>query len=612
MAANDAYTRRMILRGIVLGIFLLLAGQVAYIQIFDSKYKRLADGNVLRYEVQYAPRGEIVDRNGEYLVQSRECYDLMVTYRDMNKRGFDTMLLCNLVDLTKEQLIRKLNDARVAPRKAMLITNYIPKEAKVRLDEYKFQGFHTVYRTARQYPRKIAGNLLGYVGEVNKRDIERDPETYRAGDYIGVTGLEAAYEVELRGEKGVKVLEHDTHGAIKGSYMDGAYDSLPIPGLKLTCTIDARLQALAEELMAGKVGAVVAIEPSTGEILVMASSPTYDPDELVGRQRGNHYMKLQNNKRQPLFNRAVKAKYPPGSTFKLVQGLIGQQEGVLTPSNAYSCNMGYHVGRIHQGCHAHASPLDLRGAVAQSCNAYFCYVFRNIIENRKFDNVKQGLDEWAEYVKSFGFGRKLDSDFLGEGPGYVPTSKLYDKVYRGYWNGLTVLSLSIGQGELGCTPMQMANLAAIVANRGYYYIPHIIKHIEGRDSIDSRFYERQYVKVDAKHFEPIVEGMWKGVNVQGAGTSWGAHLEGWDVCGKTGTAQNPNGADHSTFLSFAPKDNPKIAISVYVEHGGFGASMALPIASLLEEYYLTDTITRPELVKMIKNKPWRVPKKYAE
>lgn len=612
MAGNDAYTRRMILRGIVLGIFLLLAGQVAYIQLFDSKYKRLADGNVLRYEVQYAPRGEIVDRNGEYLVQSRECYDLMVTYRDMNKRGFDTMLLCNLVDISKEQLIRKLKDARVAPRKAMLVTNYIPKEAKVRLDEYKFQGFHTVYRTARQYPRKIAGNLLGYVGEVNKRDIERDPETYRAGDYIGVTGLEAAYEEELRGEKGVKVLEHDTYGAIKGSYMDGAYDSLPIPGLKLTCTIDARLQALAEELMAGKVGAVVAIEPSTGEILVMASSPTYDPDELVGRQRGNHYMKLQNNKRQPLFNRAVKAKYPPGSTFKLVQGLIGQQEGVLTPSNTYSCNMGYHVGRIHQGCHAHASPLDLRSAVAQSCNAYFCYVFRNIIENRKFENVKQGLDEWAEYVNSFGFGRKLDSDFLGEGPGYVPTSKLYDKVYRGYWNGLTVLSLSIGQGELGCTPMQMANLAAIVANRGYYYIPHIIKHIEGRDSIDSRFYERQYVKVDAKHFEPIVEGMWKGVNVQGAGTSWGAHLKGWDVCGKTGTAQNPNGADHSTFLSFAPKDNPKIAISVYVEHGGFGASMALPIASLLEEYYLTDTITRPELVKMIKNKPWRVPKKYAE
>lgn len=612
MSFNDAYTRRTILRCIVLGIFLLLAGRVGYIQLFDAKYKRLAAGNVLRHEVQYAPRGEIVDRNGEYLVQSRECYDLMVVYRDMNKYGFDTMLMCSLTDLTKEQLVRKLKDARVAPRKATLVTNYLSKEVKVRLDEYKFQGFYTVYRTARQYPRKIAGNLLGYVGEVNARDLEREPDVYKPGDYIGITGLEAAYEEELRGEKGVKILERDTYGAIKGSYMGGAFDSLPVPGLKLTCTIDARLQAFAEELLKGKVGAVVAIEPSTGEILVMASSPTYDPDELVGRQRGNNYMKLQNNKRQPLFNRAVKAKYPPGSTFKLVQGLVGLQEGVLTPSRAYPCHMGYHVGKFELGCHAHSSPLDLRNAVAQSCNAYFCYVFRDIIDQKKFANVKEGLDVWADYVNSFGFGRKLDSDFLGEGPGYVPTSQLYDRRYRGYWNSLTVVSLSIGQGELGCTPLQMANLAAIVANRGYYYIPHIIKHVEGRDSLDSRFYERQYTKVDSKHFEPIVEGMWRGVNVEGAGTSYAARLEGWDVCGKTGTAQNPNGADHSTFLSFAPKDNPKIAISVYVEHGGFGASFALPIASLLEEYYLTDTITRPHLVEMIKSKPWKVPKKYAE
>ena len=612
MNLNDANTRRTILHCIVLGVFLVLAGRVAYLQLFDSKYKRLAAGNVLRSEVEYAPRGEIVDRNGLYIVQNKECYDLMVVYRDMNKQGFDTMQLCNLVDLSKEQLVKKLKEARYASRKAILVTSYIPKETKVRLDEYKFQGFYTVCRTARQYPRKIAGNLLGHVGEVSMRDVERNPDVYKVGDYIGITGLEAAYEEELRGVKGVKVLERDYGGAIKGSYMDGAFDSLPVPGLKLTCTIDARLQAFAEELMVGKVGAVVAIEPSTGEILVMASSPTYDPDELVGRQRGNHYMQLQNNKRQPLFNRAVKAKYPPGSTFKLVQGLIGLQEGVLTPSTAYPCHGGYHVGKVKVGCHPHSSPLDLRNAVAQSCNAYFCYVFRDIIENRKYENIKKGFDSWVEDVKSFGFGRKLGSDFLGEGAGYVPTSEYYDKVYRGSWRGLTIISLSIGQGELGCTPMQMANLAATIANRGYYYIPHIIKHVEGRDSLDSRFYERQYVNVDAKHFEPIVEGMWRGVNVEGAGTSYAARLEGWDVCGKTGTAQNPNGQDHSTFLSFAPKDNPKIAISVYVEHGGFGASMALPIASLIEEYYLTDTIKRPHLVKAIKEKQWRVPKKYVE
>ena len=610
MARKEEYTRRTILRYIVLLIFGVIACRVAYIQLFDSSYKTLAAGNVLRYEVQYAPRGEVLDRNGEFLVQSMECYDLMVIYRDLPKEGFDTTLLCSLIDLREERMVQKLKDARMSPRAPVLVTNFVSKEAKLRFDEHNFQGFHTVQRNARQYPRKIGGNLLGNLGEVSENDIKRSEGEYRAGDYIGKSGLERAYEQYLRGDDGVNVLERDAHGAIKGSYMGGMYDTLPVPGLRITSTIDARLQAFAEELMEGKVGAVVAIEPSTGEILVMASSPTFDPDDMVGRQRGNNYMKMLGDKYRPMFNRAVQSRYPPGSTFKLVQGLIGLQEGTLRPDNAYPCNMGYHWGNVKMGCHAHPSPLDLRAAVAQSCNAYFCYVFRNIIENRKFKNVKEGLDVWVDYVKSFGFGRKLDSDFLDEQEGYVPTSERYDRVYRGSWNGHTVLSLSIGQGELGCTPLQMANLAAIVANRGYYYIPHIVKAIEGQDSIDRRFYERQYTKVEAKHFEPIVEGMWRGVNIPGAGTSSRAYLPGWDVCGKTGTAQNPNGTDHSTFLSFAPKDNPKIAISVYVEHGGFGASAALPIASLLEELYLTDTITRPEMIQQIKNLPYRLPERY--
>ena len=610
MARKEEYTRRTILRYIVLLIFGVIACRVAYIQLFDSSYKTLAAGNVLRYEVQYAPRGEVLDRNGEFLVQSMECYDLMVIYRDLPKEGFDTTLLCSLIDLKQERMVQKLKDARMSPRAPVLVTNFVSKEAKLRFDEHNFQGFHTVQRNARQYPRKIGGNLLGNLGEVSENDIKRSEGEYRAGDYIGKSGLERAYEQYLRGDDGVNVLERDAHGAIKGSYMEGMYDTLPVPGLRITSTIDARLQAFAEELMEGKVGAVVAIEPSTGEILVMASSPTFDPDDMVGRQRGNNYMKMLGDKYRPMFNRAVQSRYPPGSTFKLVQGLIGLQEGTLRPENAYPCNMGYHWGNVKMGCHAHPSPLDLRAAVAQSCNAYFCYVFRNIIENRKFGSVKEGLDVWVDYVKSFGFGRKLDSDFLDEQEGYVPTSERYDRVYRGSWNGHTVLSLSIGQGELGCTPLQMANLAAIVANRGYYYIPHIVKAIEGQDSIDRRFYERQYTKVEAKHFEPIVEGMWRGVNIPGAGTSSRAYLPGWDVCGKTGTAQNPNGRDHSTFLSFAPKDNPKIAISVYVEHGGFGASAALPIASLLEELYLTDTITRPEMIQQIKNLPYRLPERY--
>lgn len=598
MNSRESFMRMRTLQGVVLFIFLLIVGRLAYLQLFDERYAELAKANVLRHVVQFPPRGEVFDRNGEYLVQSRECYDLMVIYNDIDRRGFDTARLCQVAGVSVEKLRRELANARMRPRAPRVVTNYISKEDKLRFDECNFRGFYTVYRTVRSYPRKIGGNLLGYVGEVTEEMLKRYP-SYRPGDYVGMSGVESAYEPLLKGEKGVKIQEIDTHGAIKGSYMNGRYDSLPEPGHSLVSTIDARLQLLGEELMRGKVGAAVAIEPSTGEILMMVSSPSYDPDELVGRERGNNYMRMLGNKRRPLYNRAVKSRYPPGSTFKLVQGLIGLQEGVLRPSDLHGCRLGYQAGRLKMACHAHSSPLDLRFAVATSCNAYFCYVFRDILDNPKYGGVKEGFDVWKEYVESFGFGRKLGSDFLDEGNGYVPDRSFYDRRYRGSWNSLTVLSLSIGQGELGCTPLQLANLAAIVANRGYYYIPHIVKRIEGRDSLDRRFYERHYTMVDARHFEPIVEGMWRGVNV--GGTSTGARLEGLDVCGKTGTAQNPHGRDHSTFLSFAPKDNPRIAISVYVENGGFGATSALPIASLLEEFYLTDTIRRPALLEYVKN-----------
>ena len=587
-----------VLQAVVLVIFGVIALRLAYIQLFDRRYVELAKANALRHVVEYPTRGEVFDRNGEFLVQSRECYDLMVVYSEIDKAGFDTTRLCSVLGLPREKLERELAAARRWPRAARLVMNFIPKEDKLRFDEGNIRGLYTVYRTVRQYPRKVGGNQLGYVGEVNADMIRRNP-SYKPGDYVGMSGVESAYEPLLRGRKGVRIQEVDTHGAIKGSYMNGMYDTLPESGKYLVSTIAARLQLFAEELMAGKVGAAVAIEPSTGEILMMVSSPTYDPDQMVGRERSKHYAEMVRNKRRPMFNRAVRAKYPPGSTFKLVQGLIGLQEGVLKPSDRHICNQGYSAGRLKMRCHAHPSPLDLRFAVSTSCNAYFCYVFRDILDNPKYGSVKEGFDVWRKYVESFGFGRKLGSDFLGEGNGYVPDRAYYDRVYRGSWNSLTVLSLSIGQGELGCTPLQMANLAAIIANRGYYYIPHIVKKIEGQDSLDRRFYERHYTMVEPKYFEPIVEGMWRGVHVDG--TSRMARLDGWDVCGKTGTAQNPHGRDHSTFLSFAPKDNPKIAISVYVENGGFGATTALPIASLLEEYYLTDTVKRPQLVEYIKN-----------
>ena len=598
MTGGEGMARMRVLQAVVLVIFGVIALRLAYIQLFDRRYVELAKANALRHVVEYPTRGEVFDRNGEFLVQSRECYDLMVVYSEIDKAGFDTTRLCSVLGLPREKLERELAAARRWPRAARLVMNFIPKEDKLRFDEGNFRGFYTVYRTVHQYPRKVGGNLLGYVGEVNADMIRRNP-SYKPGDYVGMSGVESAYEPLLRGRKGVRIQEVDTHGAIKGSYMNGMYDTLPESGKYLVSTIDARLQLFAEELMAGKVGAAVAIEPSTGEILMMVSSPTYDPDQMVGRERSKHYAEMVRNKRRPMFNRAVRAKYPPGSTFKLVQGLIGLQEGVLKPSDRHICKQGYSAGRLKMRCHAHPSPLDLRFAVSTSCNAYFCYVFRDILDNPKYGSVKEGFDVWRKYVESFGFGRKLGSDFLGEGNGYVPDRAYYDRVYRGSWNSLTVLSLSIGQGELGCTPLQMANLAAIIANRGYYYIPHIVKKIEGQDSLDRRFYERHYTMVEPKYFEPIVEGMWRGVHVDG--TSRMARLDGWDVCGKTGTAQNPHGRDHSTFLSFAPKDNPKIAISVYVENGGFGATTALPIASLLEEYYLTDTVKRPQLVEYIKN-----------
>lgn len=583
---------------VLIVVALILVGRLFYIQVVDSQYVGDARNNALRYQVQHPPRGEVYDRNGEFLVQSKESYDLMVIPRDVE--AFDTLAFANILEVSVDNFKREFAKARAySKRRPSVLFKQLPKETKLRLDEKRITGFYTVYRTVRTYPRKLAGNLLGYVGEVNERILKQD-SYYRMGDYIGLSGIEQAYEKELRGVKGVKIEMVDVYGLPKGSYADGKYDTMSVPGSSIVATIDAKLQELAEQLLVGKIGSCVAIEPSTGEILVMASSPSYDPDLLTGRSRGNNYAKMSNDMTRPLFNRAVMASYPPGSTFKIVNGLIGLQEGVANFNDLHSCNGGYNVGRGVK-CHAHWSPLGMIDAVQTSCNAYFCYVYRDILDNRKkYKNIAQAYDSWKEYVHSFGFGRKLDSDFLGELKGNVYGSDYYDKKYRGSWNSLTVVSMSIGQGELGTTPLQMANLAAIMANRGYYYIPHVVKSIAGRDSIDSRFYEKNYTMVDTKYFEPIVEGMYNAVNKPG-GTGFRVQVPGLNICGKTGTSQNPQGADHSVFICFAPRDNPKIAVAVYVEHGRFGASAAAPIASLLVEQYLTDTIKRPEMVEAYKN-----------
>ena len=589
-------SRLRVLQIVVLLAAVALLARLFYIQLIDPHYKIGAENNVLRYEILYPPRGEIYDRNGEFLVQSREAYDLLVIPRDV--QPFDTTLLCSILEIDREVFVREFRKAAAySKRRPSVLMKQLSKEVKLRFDERNFPGFYTQYRTVRSYPRKIAGNLLGDVGEVNERIIASDPY-YRSGDYRGVAGVELAYEEVLRGEKGVRIQLVDVHGVAKGSYAEGQHDSLPAPGAAITTTIDAELQAFAEYLLEGKVGSIVAIEPATGEILLMASSPTYDPDKLVGRERGNNYMQLLNDPRHPLFNRAVMSRYPPGSTFKLVNALIALQEGTLTPSTIYSCHGGADVGGRFMACHVHSSPLDLSGAIQTSCNPYFAFVYRNLLENRKFGGVKEGYDVWYDYVRSFGFGRKLDSDFTNELNGYIPDRTFYDKTYNNRWNALTTVSLSIGQGEIGVSMLQMANFIATIANRGYYYIPHVVKAVDG-GAIDSRFSEKHYTGVDQKHFDFVANAMWKAVNV--GGTAVGAQIPGWDVCGKTGTAQNPQGKDHSTFACFAPLNEPKIALSVYIENGGFGATIALPIAKLILEKYLNGEVSNPGQVDYVRN-----------
>lgn len=594
----NPFARLRILQMSVLVIFLVIALRLFYIQVVDSSYKEKSSNNVLRHETIYPPRGEVLDRKGEFIIQSRESYDLMVVPRDV--KAFDTMLLCRIVDATLPKMRSELRKAAgYSSRKPSVVVPQLTKDVKLMLDELSLPGFYTVYRTVRSYPRKIAGNLLGYVSEVDARDLDRD-SYYRSGDYIGKSGIEYAYERYLRGEKGVRINLVDVHGIVKDSYRNGMYDTVPVAGRYLVSSLDAELQAFGEELMQGKVGSIVAIEPSTGEILIMANSPTYDPDALIGRDRNNNYAEMLHNNRRPLFNRAVMSYYPPGSTFKLLNGLIGLQEGVLKPTDRHECYSGYKVGRGVK-CHAHPSPVDLRGAIQTSCNAYFCYVLRDILDEPEHGGImKGGYDNWARYVRSFGFGRRLGSDFTAELNGNVPSADFYDRMHHGRWSSLSVISLAIGQGELGCSPLQMANLAAILANRGFYYIPHVVKKIESVE-MDQRFYEPHQTLIESRHFTPIVEGMYRAVNQQGGTAYWNGYVPGLDMCGKTGTAQNPHGKDHSTFLGFAPMDNPRIAISVYIENAGFGSTAAVPIASLIMEKYLTDTITRPHLVEYVKN-----------
>lgn len=600
MQLNIATDKKNVVSGIILLVFLVVLVKLFSIQVIDQSYKLSASNNVLRYITQYPARGLIYDRNGELLVANQAAYDLMVIKNHV--KPFDTVEFADILGLTPEQVKETFNSLRkqkgYSPRKSIVFLKQMSAKTYAVLQEklYKFPGFEVQPRTLRTYPRAIAGHLLGYVGEADEEVIKNDPY-YQLGDYIGINGLERSYEQELRGVKGVNIYMVDVHNRIKGSYEEGRFDSAAVLGNDLVCTIDANLQEYGEKLMVNKIGSVVAIEPATGEVLAMISSPSYNPELLIGRDRTANYRVLQSDTLKPIFNRALMALYPPGSTFKVVNALIGLQEGIVTPQTRYSCYGGYTVGRGVK-CHSHPSPLTLPQAVQASCNTYFCHVFRNIIDNPAYRSVEKGFANWRSHVESFGYGNKLNIDLPNELKGTLPSVGFYDRYFRkGGWNSLTIISLSIGQGELGATPLQMANLAATIANRGYYLTPHVVKEIKGKGSIDPRFGIRHYTTIDSTWYSYIVEGMDMAVNgPAGSGsTARIAALPDIVICGKTGTSQNPHGDDHSVFIAFAPKDNPKIAMAVYVENAGFGATWAAPIATLMIEKYLKGTVSRPYL-----------------
>ncbi len=578
--------------GIVAAILIV---KLFIIQVVDDKYKIDASNNSMVYTTIYPTRGIIHDRNGKILVGNKMAYDLLVTPREVEE--FDTLTFCKVLGVTKEFVDEKMREYRKNRRKigfqSVVMLKQLPPETYMKFAEiaYMFPGFRGQARSIREYPFNAGGNLLGYVSEVNQSYINRHPEEYKAGDYAGMTGIEAAREQDLKGEKGYAVYLRNSHNKIMTRYNDGEMDKEAVPGNHITTTIDAELQHYGQMLMQNKVGSLVAIEPSTGEILTLVSSPGIDVDVLA--DFGNHYNDVLANPYKPMFNRAVQAPYPPGSVFKLVNGLIGLQEGVFTPESKYPCSMGYRFGGNKLGCHAHPSPLNFEQSIMMSCNAYYCYVFRAILENGKYSSIAEAMDKWNEYVKSFGFGRKLGSDFPSELGGTIPDSKYYNKVYgKGGWKATTVISLSIGQGEIGCTPLHLANLCATIANRGFYYIPHIVKDSENI-TIDGKYKEKQYTMVDTLYFPEVISGMYRAVNsgYGSGGTASVAAVKGLEICGKTGTAQNPRGDDNSVFICFAPKDNPKIAVAAYIENGSFGARWAAPIASLLVEQYLNGEIS---------------------
>lgn len=586
--------RKYVIGGVATLIVVIYIIRLFSLQIMSDDYKKNADSNAFLKKIDYPARGNITDRTGKLLVFNQPAYNIMVV---MNEEAgkIDTTDFCSALGITKEFYVKRMAEIKDRNKNPgysrftqQIFMSQLSEEefSLFREKLYRFPGFYMQKRSIRQYQYPYAAHVLGDVAEVSPSDIEED-DYYQSGDYIGKLGVERSYEKELRGQKGVQILLRDAHGRIKGRYQEGRFDQKPVAGKDLTLSIDLELQALGERLMEGKIGSIVAIEPSTGEILCMVSSPTYDLRMMSGRQRGKMHRELQMNSWKPLLNRSIMGQYPPGSTFKTSQGLTFLSEGIISPQTMYSCHRGFQYKGLRVGCHGHGSPLPLIPAISTSCNAYFCWGLYHMINNRKkYKTVQDAMNTWRDYMVSMGFGYKLGIDLPGEKRGLIPNADFYDNAYNKSWNGLTIISISIGQGEVNLTPLQIANLGATIANRGYFITPHVVKSVKGQP-LDEKYKEKHVTKATRASYDYIVAGMRSSVM---GGTCKEANRADYEVCGKTGTAQN-RGHDHSVFMGFAPMKNPKIAVAVYVENGGFGATFGVPIGALIMEKYINGKLS---------------------
>ncbi|WP_405208372.1 penicillin-binding protein 2 [Aquimarina sp. LLG6339-5] len=595
--------RKLLLYLIIISTGVVFIARLFYLQIYNTSFAALSEDNAIKVLYDYPQRGAIYDRNGKLLVTNQPSYDVMVIPREL--KPFDTLEFCSILKITKEKLVKQLKKARVySPRVPSVVIPQLTKDEYAYLQEKmrKFDGFYIQKRSLRDYHTVNASNVLGYIAEVNDGLIRKDPY-YLSGDLIGMQGVEKQYENQLRGIKGIKRIQKDRFNRDIGPYKNGKYDTLPVNGKDLTITIDEELQAYGQKLMKNKRGGIVALDPATGEILTLITAPSYKPELLVGRKRSPNYTRLHYDSiSRPLFDRGVKGEYPPGSPFKAITALIGLQEGVVDTKESFSCNHGFRYGKKAKlGCHSHRSPLSMIPGIAQSCNAYFANVYLRTIN--KYDTPQEGIDNWEKHVESFGLGNYLGNDLSSGSRGLIPNSKFYNRQYnypKRKWYPTATISNAIGQGEVLATPIQLANMTAAIANRGYFYTPHIIKAIDGQPIEIENFTKPKYTTIDKKHFEPVIEGMHQ-VYLQGTAAS--LQIKDIEICGKTGTAENYTVidgqrmqlTDHSVFVAFAPKNNPKIALTVFIENGYWGSRYAGKIASLMIEKYIKQSISRTDL-----------------